>query len=107
MQELSSSVVDWTGYEDALCNLWQKQLHLFEVPFYYIEYGMAQLGAIAMWRSYKINGKDALKNYDNALKLGYTKSISELYEVSGIQFDFSQKYVKELAEFISNELKKY
>ena len=107
MQELSSSVVDWTGYEDALSNLWQKQLHLFEVPFYYIEYGMAQLGAIAMWRSYKINGKDALKNYDNALKLGYTKSISELYEVSGIQFDFSQKYVKELAEFISNELKKY
>ncbi|MDA8956505.1 M3 family oligoendopeptidase, partial [Flavobacteriales bacterium] len=52
MSELNSSVIDWEGHEDALLNLWQKQLHLYEVPFYYIEYGMAQLGAIAMWRSY-------------------------------------------------------
>ena len=54
---LGSSVVDWQGHEEAYLNLWQKQLHLYEVPFYYIEYGMAQLGAIAMWRSYKMHGE--------------------------------------------------
>ena len=86
--------------------MWQKQLHLYEVPFYYIEYGMAQLGAIAMWRSYKKLGEKALDNYMNALKLGYTKSIDDIYKTAGIKFDFSIEYVKELADFIKKELKK-
>ena len=104
MSKLGSSVVDWDGHEDALLNLWQKQLHLYEVPFYYIEYGMAQLGAIAMWRSYKEIGAKALDNYDNALALGYTKSIGEIYETAGIEFNFSQPYVNELATFIKTQL---
>jgi oligoendopeptidase F len=104
MQKLGSSIVDWDGQEDALLNLWQKQLHLYEVPFYYIEYGMAQLGAIAMWRSYKHLGKEALSNYDEALKLGYTKSIGEIYQTAGIEFNFSQAYVNELADFIKAQL---
>jgi oligoendopeptidase F len=104
MQKLGSSIVDWDGQEDALLNLWQKQLHLYEVPFYYIEYGMAQLGAIAMWRSYKQLGKEALSNYDEALKLGYTKSIGEIYQTAGIEFNFSQAYVNELADFIKTQL---
>ena len=104
MSELNSSVIDWEGHEDALLNLWQKQLHLYEVPFYYIEYGMAQLGAIARWRSYKKLGQEALDNYDAALKLGYTKSIGELYKTAGIEFNFSQEYVKELADFIKAQL---
>lgn len=104
MSELNSSVIDWEGHEDALLNLWQKQLHLYEVPFYYIEYGMAQLGAIAMWRSYKQLGQEALDNYDAALKLGYTKSIGDLYKTAGIEFNFSQEYVKELADFIKDQL---
>jgi oligoendopeptidase F len=104
MSELNSSVIDWSGDEKALLNLWQKQLHLFEVPFYYIEYGMAQLGAIAMWRSYKELGQKALDNYDAALKFGYTKSIGELYERAGIKFNFSQDYVKELADFIKAQI---
>lgn len=106
MSKLGSSVVDWDGHEDALLNLWQKQLHLYEVPFYYIEYGMAQLGAIAMWRSYKEIGAKALDNYDNALALGYTKSIGEIYETAGIEFNFSQTYVNELATFIKTQLVK-
>jgi oligoendopeptidase F len=106
MSKLGSSVVDWNGHEDALLNLWQKQLHLYEVPFYYIEYGMAQLGAIAMWRSYKEIGAKALDNYDNALALGYTKSIGEIYETAGIEFNFSQPYVNELATFIKTQLVK-
>ena len=104
MSDLSSSLVNWDGHEKAHQNIWQRQLHLYEVPFYYIEYGMAQLGAIAMWRSYKQLGDSALDNYDAALKLGYTKSIGELYQMAGIEFNFSQDYVKELAEFIKLEL---
>ena len=104
MSQLNSSVIDWQGHEDALYNLWQKQLHLYEVPFYYIEYGMAQLGAIAMWRSYKQLGQEALDNYDAALKLGYTKSIGDLYKTAGIEFNFSQEYVNEIADFIKKEL---
>ena len=104
MQKLGSSIVDWDGQEDVLLNLWQKQLHLYEVPFYYIEYGMAQLGAIAMWRSYKQLGEEALSNYDEALKLGYTKSIGEIYQTAGIEFNFSQAYVNELADFIKAQL---
>jgi oligoendopeptidase F len=104
--ELGNQILDWDGNENAHANLWQKQLHLYEVPFYYIEYGMAQLGAIAMWRSYKQLGEQGLDNYMSALKLGYTKTIGEIYETAGIKFDFSANYVKELADFIKDELEK-
>ena len=103
---LGSAEVDWEGHEEAYLNMWQKQLHLYEVPFYYIEYGMAQLGAIAMWRSYKQLGETALDNYMDALRLGYTKSIGELYQAAGIEFNFSQAYVKELADFVKAEMAK-
>ena len=104
--KLGNQIIDWEGNENVHANLWQRQLHLYEVPFYYIEYGMAQLGAIAMWRSYKKLGESGLDNYMEALKLGYTKSISEIYETAGIKFDFSAQYVKELADFIKEELSK-
>ena len=104
--KLGNQIIDWEGNESVHANLWQRQLHLYEVPFYYIEYGMAQLGAIAMWRSYKKLGENGLDNYMEALKLGYTKSISEIYETAGIKFDFSADYVKELADFIKDELSK-
>ncbi|UKJ08854.1 M3 family oligoendopeptidase [Solitalea lacus] len=98
--------VDWTGLDQAKANLWQKQLHLFEVPFYYIEYAIAQLGAIAVWRNYKQNPEKGLKNYLNALKLGYTKPIGKIYETAGIEFNFSKEYVHELMQFVKNELEK-
>jgi len=104
--KLGNQVIDWEGNENVHANLWQRQLHLYEVPFYYIEYGMAQLGAIAMWRSYKKLKEKGLDNYVEALRLGYTKSISEIYETAGIKFDFSDIYVKELATFIKKELSK-
>ena len=102
--QFGNQIIDWEGNENVKANLWQRQLHLYEVPFYYIEYGMAQLGAIAMWRSYKKLGEKGLDNYMEALKLGYTKTISEIYETAGIKFDFSANYVKELANFIKKEL---
>ena len=104
--EFSSTVIDWTGYEDVKERMWQNQLHLFEVPFYYIEYGMAQLGAIAVWRNYKENPEKALDAYEAALRLGYTKSIPDIYKTAGIEFNFSKEYVLELANFVKQELKK-
>jgi len=98
--------VDWTGFEAQFGNVWQKQLHLFEVPFYYIEYAIAQLGAIAVWKNYKENPQQGLQQYMDALALGYTKPMNEIYETAGIKFDFSADYIKELASFVKEELEK-
>ncbi len=97
---------NWDGQEQQFGNVWQKQLHLFEVPFYYIEYAIAQLGAIAVWKNYKENPEKALDQYLAALALGYTKPMNEIYETAGIKFDFSAEYVKELASFVKGELDK-
>ncbi|WP_316822408.1 M3 family oligoendopeptidase [Pedobacter gandavensis] len=97
---------NWEGQEAEFGNLWQKQLHLFEVPFYYIEYAIAQLGAIAIWKNYKENPQKALEQYLAALSLGYTKPINEIYETAGIKFDFSLSYIQELASFVKDELQK-
>lgn len=99
-----SNFVNWDGYEEFKLNLWQKQLHLFEVPFYYIEYAIAQLAAIAIFKNFKNDEEKALEQYMNALKLGYTKSIPEIYSTAGISFDFSQTYIHSLIEFIKEEL---
>ena len=101
LNEFSSGITDWTGFEEYRTNMWQKQLHLFEVPFYYIEYGIAQLGALAMWRQYRLSKEQALSNYMKALSLGYTKTLKELYTAAGIKFDFSPAYIKELTDFIT------
>ncbi len=101
LNEFSTGITDWSGFEEYRTNFWQKQLHLFEVPFYYIEYGIAQLGAIAMWRQYRLNKEQALNNYMTALSLGYTKTLKELYAAGGIKFDFSPEYIKELADFVT------
>jgi oligoendopeptidase F len=104
LNEFSTGIVDWTGFEEYRTNFWQKQLHLFEVPFYYIEYGIAQLGAIAMWRQYQQDKTAALDNYMTALSCGYTKTLKELYDTAGIRFDFSPAYIKELSEFVVKQL---
>ncbi|MES3018983.1 MAG: M3 family oligoendopeptidase [Bacteroidota bacterium] len=101
-----NNFADWGEHQEALVNLWQKQLHIFEVPFYYVEYGIAQLGAIAVWKNYKENPEKGLQNYLEALKLGYTKTIKQIYETAGIEFNFSKSYVEELADFVKEELRK-
>lgn len=98
--------VDWSDYPEQKKNLWQKQLHLFEVPFYYIEYAIAQLGAIAIYRNYLADPAKTLEQYLAALKLGYTKSMKEIYETAGIRFDFSADYIKELMDFLKIEIEK-
>ena len=105
-EPFGNNFADWSQHPDALENLWQKQLHIFEVPFYYIEYGIAQLGAIAVWKNYREDPEKGLEKYLEALKLGYTKTIKEIYETAGIEFNFSATYVNELAEFVKTELEK-
>ncbi|PFJ71334.1 oligoendopeptidase F, partial [Bacillus cereus] len=79
-------------------------LHIFEIPFYYIEYAIAQLGALQMYKQYKENPKQALQNYKQALSLGSSESLPEVYEAAGIRFDFSSKTIKELMAFVEEEL---
>ena len=104
LDDYGTGLTDWTGYEEVRENTWQRQLHLFEVPFYYIEYGMAQLGALAVWKNSKEDFKTAIQKYKDALSLGYTKSIPEIYKAAGITFDFSKENISELAKMIQEEL---
>ena len=106
VKEFSTDSIDYSGLDAFRAIGWQRQLHLFEVPFYYIEYGIAQLGAIGMWMQYQKNPTTALENYMNALSLGGTKTLPELYETAGIEFNFSPNYVKKLMDFTNNELEK-
>ena len=103
-KEFSNNTVDFSGLDKFVENGWQKQLHLFEVPFYYIEYGIAQLGAIGLWMQYKKNPEQALDNYMKALSLGATKTLPELYETAGLKFDFSSENIKTLMDFVKEEM---
>ena len=105
-KEFGTGMVDWQGLEHFQAYTWQKQLHVFEVPFYYIEYGMAQLGALSVWRNYLQDKAKAIRQYKEALSLGYTKTIGEIYEAAGVKFDFSESYIQSLMAFVSEELKK-
>ncbi|MFW6121995.1 MAG: M3 family metallopeptidase, partial [Petrotogales bacterium] len=94
----------WAGLEKYKKIRWMIQQHIFTNPFYYIEYGIAQLGALAVYRNYRRNGKNAIEDYKKFLKLGYSKSIDDLYDAAGIKFDFSESYISNLVEFIKEEL---
>jgi oligoendopeptidase F len=102
--EFASNEINYEGLGHYRKYQWQKQLHLYEVPFYYIEYGIAQLGAIGMWKQFKANKEQALKNYCSALALGGTKTLPELYKTAGIEFNFSATYIKELMQFVATEI---
>ena len=104
LNEFQDDVIDYSGLETYRSNAWQRQLHLFEVPFYYIEYGIAQLGAIGMWMQYKENKQQAMDNYCNALALGGTKTLPQLFEMAGLKFDFSPEKIKVLMAFVKGEM---
>ncbi|PFB75700.1 oligoendopeptidase F [Bacillus anthracis] len=99
-----SNVVNIEGYENWIATGWLPVLHIFEVPFYYIEYAIAQLGALQMYKQYKENPKQAIENYKKALSLGSSRSLTEVYEAAGIRFDFSGETIKELMLFVEGEL---
>ncbi len=104
LEAFSTGSVDFSGLDEYRKIGWQRQLHLFEVPFYYIEYGIAQLGAIGMWQQYKQNKNEALHNYMKALSLGGTQTLPALYEAAGLKFDLSPEHIKTLMEFVDKEM---
>ena len=101
--EFTSPVMDVSGLDEYRRFAWQKQLHLFEVPFYYIEYGIAQLGAIGLWKQYKENPEAAVNNYTRALREGGTRTLPELFRLAGLEFNFSPGYIQGLMEFVKSE----
>jgi oligoendopeptidase F len=104
LNEYTSPVFDLSGLDEYRRYGWQRQLHLFEVPFYYIEYGIAQLGAIGLWQQYKKDPGAAINNYITALDLGGTRTLPELFRAAGLKFDFSPAYISGLMHFVNKEL---
>jgi oligoendopeptidase F len=98
--------VDWSGYEDERSFLWHRQLHLFIVPFYYIEYGIAQLGALQVWANSKSDPQKALADYKAALALGGSRPLPELFATAGCQFRFDGPTIHRLVGLVQSELRK-
>lgn len=97
-------LASWDGYETGRESSWQRQLHLFHCPFYYVEYGIAQLGAMQMWMKAKEDPQRALANYRAALKLGGTKPLPELFSAAGLRFDFTPQTIDPLVRAVHEEL---
>jgi oligoendopeptidase F len=99
-------IVDWSGYDEARDHSWHRQLHIFLYPFYYIEYGIAQLGALQIWQRWLADRAGAVASYKHALALGGARPLPELFAAAGIRFDFSDRLMGSLMETIRRELDK-
>jgi oligoendopeptidase F len=106
LHERFGGIEDYTGYEEALAYGWQRQLHLFSVPFYYVEYGIAQLGALQVWRNARQNRRHAIEAYRAGLALGGSQPLPELFTAAGTKFDFSIDTLGPLMEMVQRELQK-
>ena len=106
--------VDWDGLEQEMVTGWQRKLHIPQSPFYYVEYGLAQLGAVQVWRNAFRNQAGAVADYRKALSLGETVSLPELYATAGAKFAFDadtlqgavtlmEKMIKELEMILKVE----
>jgi oligoendopeptidase F len=104
LMERFGGETDWGGHEEARANLWHKQLHIFLHPFYYVEYGIAQLGALQVWRNAKEDKGRALRAYHRGLALGGSRPLPELFEAAGCRFDFSRETVQPLVQLVQSEL---
>jgi oligoendopeptidase F len=89
-------IEDWSGFEQARAHMWHRQLHIFEIPFYYVEYGIAQLGALQLWQAARRDLPSALDHYLRGLSLGGSRPLPELFEASGLAFDFTDKTIAPL-----------
>jgi oligoendopeptidase F len=95
---------DWSGFEELKETSWQSQLHLFQVPFYYIEYGIAQLGALQMWHYHRRDAADGLARYARAMRLGNTKPLPELFRAAGLDLGFDEEHVASLIGELSEAM---
>lgn len=96
--------VDWSGLRHIESILWHSQLHIFEVPFYYIEYGIAQLGALQLFKNFKSDQSKTINDYKTALSYGGSKCLPELFEYAHIKFAFSENIISALADFLKVQL---
>ena len=96
--------VDWSGHESVRANLWHRQLHIFLHPFYYVEYGIAQLGALQVWCNAKKDKARALQDYHRGLALGGSRPLPELFAAAGCRFDFSRQTVQPLVQMLQSQL---
>lgn len=96
--------VNWSGYEDVLATGWQRKLHIIQVPFYYVEYGLAQLGALQIYRNAQRDQAGAVAAYRRALALGGTVTLPELYAAAGAKFAFDVKTLGEVVRLIEEKL---
>lgn len=101
-----STGVDWRGLETADRHSWHRKLHFFEVPFYYVEYGIAQLGALQVWLNSRKDYRQAVAWYCNGLTLGGSRPLPELFAAAGIQFDFSEKTLRPLIDAVMEEIER-
>ncbi len=106
LNRFKRSHVDWSGLDDHVAAMWQKQLHLYHVPFYYIEYGIAQLGALQLWLAYRNDPAKALADYRSALRLGGKRPLPQLFEAAGLRFDFTRATLEPLMAAVGEELDK-
>lgn len=98
--------VDWTGLEAAQGCRWHRQLHIFIHPFYYVEYGIAQLGALQVWANAQKDPQGALTAYRAGLALGGSKPLPELFGAAGCRFDFSRETLRPLLALVRSELER-
>jgi oligoendopeptidase F len=98
------SDVDWSSYERERSHLWHRQLHIFIHAFYYIEYGIAQLGALQVWVNSKQDRARALKQYKDALALGGSRPLPELFAAAGCKFAFDRGTMEPLVHLLQAEL---
>jgi len=96
--------INWDGYEDVKKTGWHRKLHIFHVPFYYIEYGLAALGAFQIWENAQKDQKKALIQYRQALALGGTASLPELYKTAGANLAFDAKTMRRTVQLIERTL---
>jgi oligoendopeptidase F len=98
--------VDYAGFEEARAHSWHRQLHIFLHPFYYVEYGIAQLGALQVWANSKADKAKALADYKKSLALGGSRPLPELFAAAGCKFQFDAATIRPLIRLANSELKK-
>jgi oligoendopeptidase F len=104
LQRVFRPHIDWTGLEDTLRVSWRLQDHIMTVPFYYVEYGMAQLGAVGVWANALKDQAGAVKAYRKALSLGNTTSLPDLYKAAGVKFAFGATDLRRAVELIESAI---
>ncbi len=97
----------YEGVEGGRIYRWQRQLHLFEVPFYYIEYAIAATGALGIWARYRSDPKDAIDAYKSALSLGAAKPLPELFDAAGLEWGFGPAAMRRVAGELRAAVKEY